>query len=70
MTDNKKTGAGRPAFSEHGSIPTFVRLPVDVRDIAQREADKEGISLSSFIRAAVARAVRSDYADPVKGGKK
>lgn len=66
----KKKGAGRPAFSEKGSKPTFVRLPVVVRDVAQREADKEGVTLSSFIRSAVARAVHSDYADPTKGGKK
>lgn len=68
MTESKSPG--RPAFSEHGSKPTFVRLPVDVRTLAQAKADADGVSLSSYIRVVVARSVGSGYADPAKGRKK
>jgi predicted HicB family RNase H-like nuclease len=52
--------AGRPSLSSQGTSPRVsFRVPTDVREAAERLANREGVSLSELARRALEERVRN-----------
>ncbi|MGH3739383.1 MAG: hypothetical protein ACRDT6_27845 [Micromonosporaceae bacterium] len=55
----------RPATTDTGDIPTFVRLREDVRSVLDRGAAAMNTSLSAFVEELVRRAEKDERGLPV-----